>query len=184
MDLVKLFDALSYAAEKHRNQHRKGAESSPYINHPIEVARVLVKEGGVEDDVTLAAAILHDTVEDAGATRKAIEERFGTAVSDLVMELTDDKSLEKHMRKELQVRHAPRLSGPAKMIKIADKICNVRDILEKPPRDWSPARKREYLEWSKRVVEGCRGSNERLERCFDDLYGKGRGRLGISQEEG
>ena len=178
MDLARLFEALSYSAEKHRNQHRKGAEASPYINHPIEVARVLVKEGAVADETTLVAALLHDTVEDTGATTEEVEERFGKAVGDLVMEVTDDKTLEKEVRKELQVHHAPGLSPRAKMIKIADKICNIRDMLERPPHDWTLGRKLQYLEWSKRVVDGCRGSNEKLERCFDDLYDQGRQILG------
>jgi guanosine-3',5'-bis(diphosphate) 3'-pyrophosphohydrolase len=87
--------------------------------------------------------------------------------------------LEKQVRKERQVKHAPYLSNRAKMIKLADKICNIRDILERPPREWSPERKQDYLDWSRRVVDGCRGCNENLERCFDDLYKRGKERLGV-----
>jgi guanosine-3',5'-bis(diphosphate) 3'-pyrophosphohydrolase len=183
MDLVRLFDALNFSAEKHRNQHRKGVEASPYINHPIEVAHVLVKEGAVEDETTLIAALLHDTIEDTDATREEVEVKFGEEIIDLVMEVTDDKRLEKEERKALQVKHAPQLSRRAKVFKIADKICNIREILERPPRDWTLERKQEYLDWSRRVVEGCRGSNENLERCFDDLYEQGKERLGGSQNK-
>jgi len=178
MDLVRLFGALNFSAEKHRYQHRKGMDASPYINHPIAVAHVLVKDGGVEDEATLIAALLHDTIEDTDATREEVAEVFGKEIADLVMEVTDDKRLEKHVRKELQVRDAPHLSNRAKTIKIADKICNIHDILETPPNGWSLDRKREYLDWSRRVVDGCRGRNENLERCFDDLYKQGMERLG------
>ena len=181
MDLVRLFDALNFSAEKHRNQHRKGVEASPYINHPIEVAHVLVKEGAVEDETTLIAALLHDTIEDTDATREEVEVKFGKEIIDLVMEVTDDKRLEKEERKALQVKHAPQLSRRAKVIKIADKICNIREILERPPRDWTLERKQEYLDWSRRVVEGCRGSNKNLERCFDDLCDRGKEILGVPQ---
>jgi len=184
MNLARLFEALSYSAEKHRTQHRKGVEASPYINHPIEVAHVLVEEGAVEDETILVAALLHDTIEDTDATREAVEEKFGKEVIDLVMEMTDDKGLEKQERKDLQVKHAPHLSHRAKMIKIADKICNIRDILERPPRDWTLKRKRDYLDWSRRVVEGCRGCNDKLERCFDELYNKGKDCLAAPQEKG
>ena len=180
MDLVKFFEALNFSAEKHRSQHRKGMDAAPYINHPIGVAHVLVKEGGVEDEITLIAALLHDTIEDTGATLEEIEEKFGKAVVDLVMEVTDDKTLGKHVRKERQVNHAPHLSKRAKMIKIADKVCNIRDILERPPHDWSLERKQDYLDWSRRVVDGCRGGNADLERCFDDWYKRGKERLGAS----
>jgi guanosine-3',5'-bis(diphosphate) 3'-pyrophosphohydrolase len=180
MDLVKLFEALNFSAEKHRNQYRKGVDASPYINHPIGVAHALVKDGEVEDEMTLIAALLHDTIEDTETTRKEVEGKFGKEVADLVMEMTDDKRLEKKERKDLQVKHAPHLSHRAKMIKIADKICNIRDILERPPRDWSLKRKQDYLDWSGRVVDGCRGCNEKLERCFDDLCKQGEDRLGVS----
>lgn len=179
MDLVRLFEALNFSAQKHRNQHRKGMEASPYINHPIGVAHVLVKDGVVEDETTLIAALLHDTIEDTDATEEEVEEKFGKEIAELVMEVTDDKRLEKQKRKDLQVKHAPLLSRRAKMIKIADKVCNIRDILERPPRDWSLERKQEYLDWSRRVVDGCRGCNEKLERRFDELYGRAKDLVGV-----
>jgi len=175
--MVKIFEALNFSAQKHRRQYRKGMDASPYINHPIAVAHVLEREGEVKDQVTLIAALLHDTIEDTDATREEVAVAFGEEIADLVMEVTDDKRLEKRVRKELRVRGAPRLSSRAKKIVIADKICNIQDILESPPDQWSLDQKLEYLDWSSRVVDGCRGCNQKLERCFDDLYRRGKQRL-------
>ncbi len=163
---ASLLDALEYAAEMHRDQRRKGAEASPYINHPIQVARLLASVGGVADLATLMAAILHDTIEDTRTEKQDLVERFGDEVAGLVEEVSDDKSLPKAERKREQVKHSPHLSDRAKMIKIADKICNVRDIAEKPPADWDLERRRQYFDWASAVVEGCRGVNAELEACF------------------
>ena len=163
-----LLDALEYAAEMHRDQRRKGAEASPYINHPIKVARILATVGGVTDLPTLMAAVLHDTIEDTRTEHSDLVERFGTEVADLVAEVSDDKGLLKHERKQKQVEHAPHLSERARMIKIADKICNVTDIAEKPPAHWDVERRRAYFDWAAAVVDGCRGVNAALETCFED----------------
>ena len=133
MDPTRLLTALSFAADRHRDQRRKGAEASPYINHPIAVATVLATEGGVLDDEMLVAAILHDTVEDTKTTPAELHELFGPNVAALVRELTDDKSLPKQVRKQLQIEHAPQSSVRAKQLKIADKICNIRDVARTPP---------------------------------------------------
>ena len=162
-----LLEALAFAARKHRDQRRKDAEASPYINHPIAVAHVLATEGAVTDVRVLAAAILHDTVEDTETTFAELEERFGAMVAALVRELSDDKSLPKQERKRLQVRHAAAASPGAKQIKLGDKICNVRDITDTPPADWPSARRLEYLDWAAQVVDACRGANPRLEAVFD-----------------
>lgn len=163
-----LLKALEYAAEKHRDQRRKGIEASPYINHPIQVAEVLATFGKVDDVTTLMAAILHDTIEDTDTTKSDLEELFGQDVADVVSEVTDNKSLPKQERKRLQVEHTPHLSDRAKQIKIADKTCNVRDIGARPPADWSDARRLEYFEWAQAVVAGCRGVNPGLEAYFDE----------------
>lgn len=169
---TRLLMALAFAAEKHRHQRRKDAAASPYINHPIAVANTLAVEGRVTDEAILLTACLHDTVEDTETTFEEIEEIFGTEVTNLVRNVTDDKSLEKAQRKQLQIEHAATASDKAKQIKIADKICNVRDITNSPPQDWSLQRRSEYLEWSQKVVSGCRGVNLRLERAFDDAIKK------------
>jgi GTP diphosphokinase / guanosine-3',5'-bis(diphosphate) 3'-diphosphatase len=173
MNYALLLTAISFAADKHRNQKRKDQETSPYINHPIAVATVLANEGNVVDESILMAAILHDTVEDTKTTFEELEYLFGADVAGIVRELTDDKSLQKSVRKELQIEHAAHASPRAKQVKIADKICNIRDILNSPPHDWSVERKREYLEWAGKVVEGCRGVNSGLEKVFDELLAKG-----------
>jgi (p)ppGpp synthase/HD superfamily hydrolase len=164
---TQLLKAIAFAANKHRHQRRKDAEASPYINHPIAVATVLAAEGGVSDEATLMAAALHDTVEDTQTTFVELEKHFGAEVTGLVRELTDDKSLEKMERKRLQIEHAPDASIRAKQLKIADKICNIRDITDSPPVSWSLQRRREYLEWSEKVVAGCRGANTKLDDAFD-----------------
>jgi guanosine-3',5'-bis(diphosphate) 3'-pyrophosphohydrolase len=176
-DYASLFAALHFAAEKHRDQRRKGECASPYINHPIEVAEMLVRVGAVTDVTLLQAAVLHDTVEDTETTFEELEARFGSAVRSLVAEVTDDKTLSKEERKRLQVEHAPTLSAGARQVKLADKICNVRDVANKPPLDWSLERCAEYLQWSEAVVAGCRGVNERLEQEFDDSLEEARARL-------
>ncbi|MDR1853868.1 MAG: HD domain-containing protein [Azoarcus sp.] len=161
--------AAAFAAEKHRNQRRKDADASPYINHPIALANVLANEGGVSDQTVLCAALLHDTIEDTETTAQELQARFGPQVTGVVLEVTDDKSLEKHVRKQLQIEHAPHISNEAKLVKLADKICNVRDILASPPADWSAERKQEYLNWAARVVAGLRGIHPGLEAVFDGL---------------
>src|SRR5687767_6285872 len=109
-DTAILLRALEFAARKHRDQRRKGCDEAPYINHCIGVANLLTSVAGVTDVTVLAAAVLHDTVEDTDATPEELEAQFGAAVRSLVMECTDDKSLPKQVRKELQVTNAPHKS--------------------------------------------------------------------------
>jgi guanosine-3',5'-bis(diphosphate) 3'-pyrophosphohydrolase len=169
-DLGLVLRALDFAARKHRDQRRKDPEASPYINHPIALANVLWNEGAVHDPVVIAAALLHDTIEDTDTTREELADAFGAEVAGIVAEVTDDKSLDKDVRKRLQVEHAPHLSGPAKLVKLADKICNLRDIVASPPTGWSLERRRQYFDWAKRVIDGLRGAHAGLERRFDGMY--------------
>lgn len=168
-----IFRALCFAADRHRDQRRKGEGRSPYINHPIEVAELLVRVGRVTDAVLLQAAILHDTIEDTETTAEEIEATFGPDVRRLVEEVTDDKSLPKAERKRLQIVHGAELSTAARQIKIADKICNLRDVSTRPPQSWPLERRVEYLAWAKRVVTACRGVNAGLEREFDEALAEG-----------
>lgn len=170
---ASLLSAIGFAAKKHRDHRRKYSDASPYINHPIAVAEVLARVGGVTDLVVLQAAVLHDTIEDTATTEAELAEYFGVAVAQLVVEVTDDKKLPKADRKRLQVEHAPQLSPGAKLIKLGDKICNVLDVTHAPPDQWSAERRLEYLEWSRRVVAGCRGVNPVLERYFDQVVSEG-----------
>jgi len=176
-DIERILSALKFSAEQHRNQRRKGEDGTPYINHPIEVAETLARIGGISDTDILVAAILHDTIEDTGATGEQIEKMFGARVRGFVEEVTDNKSLPKKERKQKQVEHAPHLSDEAKQIKLADKSSNVREITANPPADWSETRKREYLDWGERVVAGLRGVNKNLEEHFDEILKQSRERL-------
>jgi guanosine-3',5'-bis(diphosphate) 3'-pyrophosphohydrolase len=171
-DVGLVLKATAFAALKHRDQRRKDADASPYINHPIALAEVLWHEGDVRDPVIIAAALLHDTIEDTKTTPEELSGAFGTSVAAVVEEVTDVKWLSKRARKVLQVARAGRASARAKQVKLADKICNLRDILASPPQDWSVERKREYFDWAKKVVDPMRGTNSKLERRFDRLYRK------------
>jgi guanosine-3',5'-bis(diphosphate) 3'-pyrophosphohydrolase len=169
-DLRQLTDALALAAHKHRDQRRKGAEASPYINHPIALVHVLVHEGAVENADVLCAALLHDTIEDTETTEGELAAIFGPRIARIVAEVSDDRSLEKAERKRRQVEHAPHLSTSAKLVKLADKICNLRDVNRYPPDKWSLERKQEYFDWAKTVVDGLRGVCPALEAAFDTAY--------------
>ena len=174
-----ILQAVHFSAEKHKDQRRKNAKASPYINHPIQVAEILWRVGDVRDITLLLASILHDTIEDTATTPDEIAAHFGKDVLDLVLEVTDDKNLPRKVRKQLQVEHAPHKTPNAKLLKLADKISNVQDIVTSPPRDWSSERKQEYLLWTESVVAGLRGVNENLERQYDEILMQGKQSLGI-----
>jgi guanosine-3',5'-bis(diphosphate) 3'-pyrophosphohydrolase len=167
-----LLKAVAFAADKHRTQRRKDADASPYINHPIALANVLANEGGVTDVVVLSAAVLHDTIEDTNTTAEELTAIFGAKITATVLDVTDDKSLDKHDRKQRQIERAPHISKEAKLVKLADKICNLRDILAAPPADWSPERKQGYFDWAAKVVAGVRGVHPELEAVFDGLLAR------------
>jgi guanosine-3',5'-bis(diphosphate) 3'-pyrophosphohydrolase len=167
-----LIRAIAFAAEKHRKQRRKDADASPYINHPIGLADVLANEGGIEDPAVLCAAVLHDTLEDTETTAAELEALFGREVTSIVLEVTDDKSLGKHVRKQRQIEHAPHSSPEARLVKLADKICNLRDIIASPPAEWSAERKQAYFDWAAQVVAGLRGIHPELEAVFDGLLAR------------
>jgi guanosine-3',5'-bis(diphosphate) 3'-pyrophosphohydrolase len=168
--LPLIIRAAAFAAEKHRRQRRKDADASPYINHPIALADVLTNEGAVEDTTVLAAALLHDTIEDTATTHQEIEATFGTEIASVVSEVTDDKALPKAERKQAQIEHASALSPAAKLVKLADKICNLRDMSDYPPAGWPLERRRDYFDWAKQVIDRLRGVHERLEALFDAEY--------------
>jgi GTP diphosphokinase / guanosine-3',5'-bis(diphosphate) 3'-diphosphatase len=171
-DLSLILRALAFAAHKHSDQRRKGARASPYINHPIALAAVLCNEGGVSDVRVLCAALLHDTVEDTQTTPQELEEHFGAEIRHIVAEVTDDKSLPKADRKQLQIQHAALSSHEAKLVKLADKICNLRELVDDPPKDWDLMRQKKYFDWAKEVVDQVRGTNPKLEGLFDAAYSR------------
>ena len=175
--------AASFAAKKHTDQKRKGSDGEPYINHPLEVANMLVNIGGVNDPEIIVAALLHDTVEDTDVSFEEIAEQFGITVAGYVRELTDDKTLAKAERKQKQVEHAPHLSHGARQIKLADKISNIRDITDKPPDGWDLQRRREYVDWGEKVVAGLRGANSDLEKVFDQTVDNARRKLALAAKQ-
>ena len=168
--LKTMIDALAFAAHKHKDQRRKDADASPYINHPIALVEILVNEGGIDDYKTLCGALLHDTVEDTETTASELETHFGPAIAAIVVEVTDDKTMAKAARKQAQIEHAPHLSERAKVVKLADKIANLRDMAANPPEGWSLTRRREYFDWAKTVIDGLRGCHSQLEETFDRAY--------------
>lgn len=169
-DLPLVLRALVFAAERHHGQARKDVAKTPYIYHPVALATVLW-EAGVRDAEVIAASILHDTIEDTPTTRDDLEQ-FGEEVAEIVALVTDDKRQNKVDRKSLQAEHAAHLPPRAKLVKLADKICNLRDIAATPPHNWSVERKREYFDWARLVVDRIRGTNAKLESAFDAAYAK------------
>ncbi len=174
--------AASFAAKKHISQKRKGNDAAPYINHPLEVVNLLANVGKIEDYDVLIAAVLHDTIEDTETSKEEITELFGEEVCEMVLEVTDDKSLPKAERKQKQVEHAPEMSNGAKLIKLGDKISNIRDVLENPPDGWSDERRLEYVNWGERVINGVRGTNPNLEKHFDELVEKAKQKFNQKSE--
>jgi guanosine-3',5'-bis(diphosphate) 3'-pyrophosphohydrolase len=169
-DLGLVLRAAKFAAHKHKDQRRKDVKATPYINHPISLAEVLHTDGDVRDPIVIAAALLHDTIEDTETTYDELRGTFGATVADVVIEVTDVKFLAKESRKRLQVAKAGRASERARQVKLADKICNLRDVLASPPSGWSLVRRQNYFDWAKAVVDQVRGANPRLEQVFDRLY--------------
>ncbi len=168
-DLSCIITALSFAAHKHRDQRRTDKDASPYINHPIALAQILT-DAGITDAATLSAAILHDVIEDTETTVDELRTAFGDEICDLVMEVTDDKSLPKDVRKRLQIEHAHLSSDKAKLVKMADKIANLRDQATCPPANWSLERRQTYFDWAKQVVDRIRNTHEQLAAEFDRAY--------------
>jgi (p)ppGpp synthase/HD superfamily hydrolase len=175
--VAAILRAADFAAHAHRAQRDKGEAAGPYINHLIEVARLLAEAGA--PTAVIVAGLLHDTIEDADVTPARIAAEFGGEVAALVVQVTDDKSLPKAERKALQVAKAPHKSAGGKMIKLADKTSNLRRLLRSPP-DWPLARKQEYCAWAASVVGGCRGVNAVLEAAFDAAYAECCSRLAVA----
>jgi guanosine-3',5'-bis(diphosphate) 3'-pyrophosphohydrolase len=165
-----LIRALEFAARKHRMQRRKDEDASPYINHPIALMSVLCVEAGVCDPGILSVAALHDTIEDTETTREELEAQFGIEIAMLVIEMTDDKSLPKAERKRLQIEHAEHMSDDGTLVKLADKICNLRDVAASPPAGWNLGRQQEYFDWAKAVIDRLPRVNSKLLELFEEAY--------------
>lgn len=171
-ELKQLLSALAFAAHKHKDQRRKDVDASPYINHPISLADILCNEAHITDIDTICGALLHDTVEDTETTAEELEQVFGRAIRDIVMEVTDDTRLSKLERKQAQIDHAAHISDKAKLVKLADKISNLRDVIDNAPADWTLQRRQEYFDWARDVIDRVRGVHPGLEALFDEVYAK------------
>lgn len=176
--------ALDFAAHKHRNQRRKDRARSPYINHPIDVLTALVLEAGITDSPLLAAALLHDTLEDTDTTAQELIEVFGDEIAAIVAEVTDDKRLPKAERKRLQIAHGPTLSDRAKLVKLADKLCNLRDVHQSPPVHWSIERRRAYFDWAEKVVTALGATHPVLTHALETVLAIGRADLDRDRVQG
>jgi len=165
---IAVLRAAEMAARWHVHQRRKGIAQEPYVNHLLEVASLVAEATGGTDPNLVIAALLHDAVEDQEVTVEGLASEFSQHVAEIVMEVTDDKSLPKEERKRKQVQNAGRKSDKAKLIKLADKTSNLRALASSPAADWSIERRLEYIEWAKSVVAGLRGTSPWLEQQFDE----------------
>lgn len=164
---VRVLEAADTAARWHATQRRKGAAQEPYINHLLEVARLVTEATEAADPHLVIAALLHDAIEDCDIAEAEIAARFGADVAGLVAAVSDDKSLRKEVRKQLQIDHAPGQPARVKILKLADKTSNLRAMCDSPPANWPMARKLDYIAWARAVVAGLRGTNAWLEAEFD-----------------
>ena len=166
-DILLLSRAWNFAAKRHANQRRKGAAAEPYVNHVAEVAELVARATDGKDASLVVAVVLLDTVEDTDTTGKELAAVFGEEVANLVREVTDDKTLPKQQRKQLQIEKASGKSARARILKLADKTSNLRSLANSPPADWDVERICEYVGWGREVVDQIRGTNDWLESQFD-----------------
>ena len=171
-DIVLIARAWNFSAERHVKQKRKGEAQEPYVNHLAEVAELVATATEGRDANLVAAAVLHDTVEDTATLPSELASLFNTDIAGLVAEVTDDKKLAKEERKKRQVEFAASKTDRAKILKLADKTSNLRSLVKSPPTDWSTQRRRDYLDWAVAVSQGLRGVNPWLEAQFDDAAGQ------------
>ncbi|KAM3718084.1 Guanosine-3',5'-bis(diphosphate) 3'-pyrophosphohydrolase MESH1 [Dirofilaria immitis] len=171
-DTSLIIKAVDLAARRHRQQRRKDAIQTPYVNHPIGVAYILTNEGQITDTATIIAAILHDIVEDTKTTDKEIRETFGDEVADIVKECTVVKSVKREIRMKSQLQKASELSHKAKLVQLADKLYNIRDIERCIPFGWTKQNVTEYVLFAKNLLSSIRGIHGPLENALDDAINK------------
>lgn len=168
MNTPIVLKAAHVAASWHAGQRRKGAAAEPYVNHLLEVAGLAAQADEGNTDL-IVAALLHDAIEDQPVTYAMIAEQFGERVAGLVAEATDDKSLPKQVRKQLQIETASTKSRDAKLLLLADKVSNLRSMSSDPPADWPIGRRKEYVDWAVTVVRaGLLGVSDWLDEQFED----------------
>ncbi|VBB18657.1 putative guanosine-3' 5'-bis(diphosphate) 3'-pyrophosphohydrolase MESH1 [Yasminevirus sp. GU-2018] len=177
-----ILKAVKYAAECHRDQRRKDQFKTPYINHPVEVAEFLANLG-VTDVNTLVGCILHDVLEDTDGTEQQISDLFGDVVLRIVLDCSDDKSLDKIQRKRLQISHAEDIRPEAKLVKLADKYSNISGLLTHPPTSWSEEEIKGYVHWGMAVCRNLYGVNETVDNELRKLFSQHGVDVNMSQTE-
>uniref|UniRef100_A0A0R3S5F8 Guanosine-3',5'-bis(diphosphate) 3'-pyrophosphohydrolase MESH1 n=1 Tax=Elaeophora elaphi TaxID=1147741 RepID=A0A0R3S5F8_9BILA len=187
-DVSLIIKAVDLAARRHRQQRRKDTMQTPYINHPIGVAYILTNEGQITDTATILAAILHDIIEDTKTTDEEIRKTFGDEVADIVKECTVIKSMKREARMKSQLEKAAKLSHKAsrldfqnllnislyraKLVQLADKLYNIRDIERGTPVGWTKQQVTEYIAFAKDLLSNIRGIHGPLEIALDDIINK------------
>lgn len=156
----RVFAALSFAAQRHRDAPRPGAD--PCLAHPIAVADAIVSIGGVTDAVVLCAALLHDVVNNTETPPQLLMDRFGREIADVVLDISDDRSLPEVQRRRVQVAYAPNLSGRARLVRLADMLCRLRRLAAVPR-----AERAAEVAWVAQMVAGLGGMNTALETAAD-----------------
>jgi guanosine-3',5'-bis(diphosphate) 3'-pyrophosphohydrolase len=170
-------EAAEFASRRHSGMARKGRDNEPYINHLAEVANLLCAATEGADAELVAAGWLHDVIEDTKTTCEELAEKFSDRVAALVVEVTDDMTLPKAERRQRQIVDAPKKSPSAKLIKIADKISNIRARILPQPNQDERNDLIDYAAWAEQVVAGCRGVNATLDRLFDETVAAARSTL-------
>jgi len=165
---ITVLHAAETASRWHVHHRRKGEAAEPYINHLLEVALLVAQATGGKDFDLVIAALLHDAIEDCEVSADEITAHFGPDVAGLVRAVTDDKNLPKAERKRLQISHAAAAPARAKILKLADKISNLRAMAASPPKGWPLERKRDYVAWAREVAVGLRGTHAWLEAALDE----------------
>lgn len=159
--------ASKFAAKKHQGQFR-GDGKTPYIAHPIGVAKIL-QQAGIDDPDTLIAAVLHDTIEDTSTTKREISKLFGRRVAELVVNVTNNPHHDKEQTKLAQITESRTRGDRANMIKVADKTYNLRDMIASPP-NWTREKKIAKTNHAKAVVDAMPYVSEKLRTMFDTAY--------------
>lgn len=171
-EMAQIVRAAYFAGEKHKDQRRSDKEETPYINHPLELASILVDEGYVKDVDVICAALLHDTIEDTDTTYEELESIFGSVVTNIVREVSNDMTLSSTERRIREAAKIPVLSNPAKLVKLADKIANIRDISTMPPVGWTLEKKEAYFDFSLSIAERAKDASQVLYEVFVRDYHK------------
>lgn len=166
-DLSPVLEALVYAGRVHNGQRRRDAPGSPHLKHVIQVVSLLAG-AGVNDVVILTAAAVHDVLRDTEVKVEELQEQFGAEIAGLVEELSADSVLSRIDRREELPQRVRDFSGSAQLIKLAEKISNLRDLAEHAPIGWSRQRRRDYFDWAEGVTRPLRGNSSTLDSLLDE----------------